>query len=330
MERGKYILSRLAQMLFTFWAFLTILFIMFRATPGDPTSRYVRQGMPRDAQERIIADLGLDQPLHIQYISYFKQLLFDFHLGDSFIYGEPVAGLIWVKFWNTAFLMISSLTVAFAIGIAIGALMAWYRGTRWEAFGIVLTTFTRSLPVFVIGVVFVLVFSLWLGWFPSAGMRSAGAQPDGFLEQYLSREVIWHGFLPFTSAVLLYLSLPALLMRNSMLEVLNADFIKAKRAAGLTTYNIIYNHAVRNSILPIVTVAAIVGGKALGGLVLLEFVFDWPGMGRAMVDAVNSQDYPLAQGMFFIMGSIVIVLNFVADILYGYLDPRVSLEGGEN
>ena len=330
MGRGKYILKRLVQMVFTFWAFLTILFLLFRATPGDPTSRYVRQGMPREAQQQIIVDLGLDQPLHIQYLSYFRQLLFDFDLGTSFIYGDPVASLVWVKFWNTAFLMISSLTVAFAIGITIGALMAWYRGSRWEAVGIVLTIFTRSIPVFVMGVVFVLVFSLWLGWFPSAGMRGVGSQPEGFFETYLSQEVIWHGILPFTSAVVLYLSLPALLMRNSMLEVLSADFIKAKRAAGLTTYTIIYKHAVRNSILPIVTVAAIVGGKALGGLVLLEFVFDWPGMGRAMVDAVNSQDYPLAQGMFFIMGSIVIILNFVADILYGYLDPRVSLEGGDD
>lgn len=329
MGRGKYIVKRLAQMVFTFWAFLTILFLLFRATPGDPTSRYVRQGMPADARQQIIADLGLDQPLYVQYISYFRQLLLDFDLGESFIYGEPVSDLIWVKFWNTAFLMISSLVVAFAIGITAGALMAWYRGSKGEAAGIVFTIFTRSVPVFVIGVVFVLVFSLHLGWFPSAGMRSVGSQPDGFWERYLSREVLWHGVLPFASAVVMYLSLPALLMRNSMLEVLNADFIKAKRAAGLSTYRIIYAHAVRNSILPIVTVAAIVGGKALGGLVLLEFVFDWPGMGRAMVDAVNSQDYPLAQAMFFIMGSIVIILNFVADILYGYLDPRVSLEGEE-
>ncbi len=320
-----YVLRRIGQLLLTYFVFLTILFVLFRMMPGDPTSVFILEGLPAEAREERIEELGFNDPLYIQYFDYMRQLMTG-EFGDSIIYREPVVNIIWDKVANTLFLMGSSLILAYTIGILGGALMGWYRGTRFEKIGIVGVLTARSSPEFWIGIILLSVFVFWLGWFPAAGMRTVGLDSGEGIWRFLNRDFLWHLFLPMLTGAIFFTATPALLMRNTMLDVLDEDYIEVKEAEGLPERRILYRHAARNSILPVVTVLAIVTGAAMGGSVIIETVFNWDGMGRAIVDAVNRRDLPLAMAAFFIMGSLVIFMNFVADIAYVYLDPRVEYE----
>lgn len=321
----EYVVRRIGQLAVTYWAFITILFLLFRIVPGDPTTMFVAQGLSGEARNKVIENLGLNEPLHVQYIDYIAQLLHgDF--GRSFIFRRPVVEIITVKFWNTVFLMVGAIVLAYLIGITLGVLLAWWRGSNFEKVGIVATLWARSSPTFWTGILLLMVFVFWLGWFPAGGIRSVGAEFEGFWGKYFAWDFVYHVILPMLTGAIYYMATPTLLMRNTMMEILNAEFIDVKRAEGLSTFNIMYKHAARNSILPIVTVTALVAGKAIGGQLIIEVVYNWPGMGRAMVRAVNYNDYPMAMAAFFLMGSVVIFLNFVADLGYAYLDPRVTYE----
>lgn len=325
MGMKEYVVRRVGQLAVTYWAFITILFLLFRVMPGNPTTMFVASGLGPQARQEIIDNLGLNEPLHVQYVDYMGQLLTG-SFGRSFQYREPVSNIIVTKFWNTIFLMAGAITLAYIIGILGGALLAWWRGSRFETAGILATLVARSSPTFWTGILLLIVFVYGLDWFPAGGIRTIGTQVDGFWDKYFSVDFAHHVFLPMLTGAIYYMATPTLLMRNTMLEILNDDFIKVKKAEGLSQFTVLYKHAVRNSLLPIITIVALVAGKAIGGQLLIEVVFNWPGMGRAMVTAVNYNDYPLAMAAFFFMGSVVIALNFVADLLYAYLDPRVTYE----
>lgn len=321
----EFVVRRIAQLILTFWVFVTILFVLFRAAPGDPTSMYVTQGMSPAAREATIERLGLNRPLHTQYVDYIGQLLSgDF--GTSFRYNEPVWDILVVKFWNTIILMGSALVLAYVLGITFGALLGWYRGTTFERGGIVVALMARSSPEFWTGIIVLSIFSFWLGLFPSGGMRAIGTETGSFVGRYLAWDFVYHMILPMMAGAIYYMATPMLLMRNTMLDVLKADFIEIKKAEGLPEHQILFRHAARNSVLPLVTVMAIVSGTAIGGSLIIETVFNWPGMGREMVESIHYNDYPVAMGTFFLMGSVVIMMNFVADLAYGYLDPRVQYD----
>lgn len=321
----KFVISRIGQLAVTYWVFLTLLFVLFRAMPGDPTTLFIFEGMGPEARQERIAELGLDEPLHSQYFDYIGQLLTgDF--GNSFIYREPVLAIMADKFVNTMILMGSALLLATTVGILGGALLGWWRGTRVEKAGVVTILAARSSPTFWIAIILLNVFTLQLGWFPAGGMRTVGTATSDGIWYYLNLDFLRHLFLPMLTGAIFYMATPALLMRNSMIDVIDADFIEFKEAEGLPEWRILYYHAARNSILPVVTVVAIVIGAAMGGSVIIETVYNWDGMGRAMVNAVNRRDYPLAMATIYIMGSVVIFMNFVADIAYVYLDPRVEYE----
>jgi peptide/nickel transport system permease protein len=321
----KYVTRRILQLLFTYWAFLTILFGVFRLAPGDPTSMYLAQEMGPEERQRILEQYGLNEPMHIQYFDFLAQFLTgDF--GQSFRFGEPVWDVMVVKFWNTILLMGVAFLLAYTIGVLLGAFLGWVRQTRTEKAGIIVTLLARSSPEFWIGIVVLMVFPFGLGWFPAGGMRSPGAEWSWFWGRYLSWDFVEHMVLPVLTGVIYYMATPTLLMRSSMINVLDADFIDIKKAEGIPEHIILYKHAARNSILPMVTVVALVVGLSIGGSLVIETVFNWPGMGRAMINAVTYNDYPLAQALFFLMGSIVILMNFVADMAYVYLDPRVRYD----
>ena len=321
----KYVVRRIGQLLVTYFVFLTLLFVIFRVAPGDPASMYLLEGMTPEERQALIQRLGLDQPWYIQYVEFLQQLLV-FDMGTSYRYGEPVYDVIAVKFWNTILLMGPAFVLAYTIGVAAGAFIGWVRGTVKEEVGVVLTLVARSSPEFWLGIILLMIFSFGLGWFPSSGMRAPGFQTEVFWHRYLSWDFLHHLFLPLLTGVIFYMATPALLMRSSMIQVLDQDFIEIKKAEGLPEYVILYKHAARNSILPITTVVALVVGISLGGSLVIETVFSWPGMGREMVESVLFNDYAIAQMIFFLMGSVVIFMNFVADLAYVYLDPRVKYE----
>lgn len=322
-ERLGYIMSRLGQMGLVFWVVVTILFVLFRLMPGNPLVAYIDPTFTEEMQQALLRQFGLDQPLHIQYLLYLKNLLRG-ELGQSFFYRDPVSKLVWAVFPNTILLTGTALILAYLIGVIGGVFLAYWRGTWIENLGITLTLMSRAAPEFWVGMIALTLFAFGLGWFPSGGASSPGTIYDSEWQKIFSLDFWKHLALPaLTMAVYLH-GLPLLLMRSNMLEVMEEDFVVLARMKGLSEWWVMLHHAARNALLPVVTALALGIGYAIGGNVVIETIFSWPGLGRLLVRAVTASDYPLAQGAFFLIAAVMIFMNFVADLLYGLLDPRVS------
>ena len=321
----NFIIRRVIQVLISLFIVATLVFFLFRLLPGDPTAAMIQPEMTAEAQKMILERFGLDRPLHEQYFMYMTNLL-QGDMGISFHYRLPVSQVIGTYILNSLILMFSSILLAYGMGIIIGGLMSWYRGSKMETIlsGIVLTF--RSLPPFFMGMLAIMIFSFQLGLFPHSGMRSTGADMSGFFQTYINLDFLWHLVLPVLASSLFYLARPTLIMRNTMLELKGADFVELARAKGLKESRIIYIHAARNAVLPVVTNLALFLGMAIGSAVAVEYVFGWPGLGREMVRAAQLRDYPLAQASFFMLATKVMILNLIVDILYGYLDPRITYQ----
>jgi ABC-type dipeptide/oligopeptide/nickel transport system permease component len=296
---------------------------MFRILPGDPTTMFVDAALPIEAQEAVLQQFGLDKPLVEQYWVYMKNFV-QGEFGISFTSREPVIEVISDYLLATILLMGFTVGLALIVGVFGGALAAWYRGTKFEAIVVSIALFFRSAPIFWIGMVGLSFFSYKLNWFPTGGMHTPGQQFTGFFDKYFTLEFLRHLALPVIVGAAYYVASPLLIMRSSMINVMEEDFIEMSRAKGLKERTILFKHAARNALLPVVTEIALLIGFAIGGQVLLEVVFNWPGIGRLIVDSVQRNDYPVAQATFFLMGVIVVFLNLISDILYGYLDPRVT------
>lgn len=325
MGKKEFVTRRIVQIVFLYFGIATMLFFLFRAAPGDPLAAYVGTGFTEEQAAQIRAKFGLDQPIHVQYWKFITNLVvFDF--GLSYITGEPVWQIIKDRLWNTVILMGTSIILAYLIGVPFGAYLAWNRGSKKERLGVILALVSRSAPVFWTGLLGIWIFSLKLGWLPAGSMSAPGVTYSSKIDQFTSPGFWRHLILPaFVQAAYFY-SLPALLMRNSMLEVMNEDFIDFAELKGISDFTVMLKHAARNALLPIVTAFAVAAGFAVGGSVVLETVFAWPGLGRKMVRAVVANDYPVAQGTFLILAGLVLVANFLADLAYGYLDPRITYD----
>lgn len=319
----KYIGRRVVIMLVMLMLISTMIFFLFRAMPGDPTAYIVDPSMPQEARELMLERYGLNDSKWKQYTIFVKDLVrLDF--GDSFFYGRPVSKVIGERVPATLILMFSAMVFAYVIGVFGGAWMAWKRGSKLESAGITFALIFRSAPTFWVALMAILLFATKLKWFPAQGMRTAGYTGETFSEIFLTLDFLKHLILPSLVSGLYFIATPLLTMRNSMLEVLSEDYIEMAHAKGLKDKTILYKHAARNALLPVVTAGALFVGSAIGGQVLLEVVFSWPGLGREIVQAVTRHDYPLAQGAFIIISAIMMFMNLVADILYGVLDPRIS------
>ncbi|OWZ83720.1 ABC transporter permease [Natranaerobius trueperi] len=322
MGTQQFIIRRLFQMIISMFIVATVVFFLFRLLPGNPTTAMIEPGWSTEAREMLLERFGLNEPLHVQYFRYLGNLT-QLDFGISFHYSRPVIMVIGDMIWNTLILMISSMIVAYTIGTLGGVLLAWYRGTKFEAFGITTGLIFRALPPFFVGMLFIMLFSFNLGWFPHSGMRTAGYVAEGFMDRYINLDFLRHLILPMTVSSLYFLAQPMLIMRNTMMEVMGEDFVEMAEAKGLTKARIMYVHAARNALLPVVTQGALFLGMAIGGQVLIEYVFGWPGLGQEIVLAAQRHDYPVAQASFLMMAGLIMIMNFIADMLYGYLDPRV-------
>ncbi len=318
-----FILRRLVQMVITLWVLTTILFLMFRLLPGDPASMYVDAALSVEAQQAVREQFGLDKPIYQQYLIYVGNVAHG-EFGRSFYYRVPVGDVIVDKLLATVMLMGTSVIVAFLLGTLGGAVLAWKRGSKFEITGLITALFFRSAPEFWTGLMGLMIFAYWLHWVPIGGMNTVGQDLTSFTQKYLSLDFLRHLVLPVLVAAGYYLATPLLIMRNSMLEVVGEDFVEMARAKGLSEQAVMFRHAMRNALLPVVTVLTLMVGFAVGGEVLVEIIFRWPGMGREMVLSVQRHDYPVAQASFLILGVIVISMNFITDLVYGWLDPRIS------
>ena len=318
-----YLGRRLLQSILVLWVVVTLLFLLFRLGPSNPLVAYIDTTFTAEQQEALIKQFGLDKSLPEQYFVYLGNLLLG-ELGDSFTYRKPVVDVIWAVLPNTVYLTLTSLFFAYLVGVASGIFLAWRRGSHTEGAGVVAALMTRAAPEFWVGMILLSVFSFQLGWFPSSGISEPGVLYTSESDKLTSPDFWWHMALPAFASALHLLGLPLLLMRSNMLEVMQDDFITMGRLAGYTERRLMVRHAARNALLPVATALALGIGYSIGGDVVIENVFGWPGLGRTLVKAVSSSDYPLAQGAFLYLAAIMIFMNFVADIMYGLLDPRVG------
>ena len=303
---------------------MTILFMLFRLVPGDPTAQVISPALDVASQLRLKQAFGLDLPMWQQFLIFLKNLL-TFEWGRSFTTGQPVADLLGHWLINTLLLMTTGIVLAIALGVVLGVLMAARRGGTLDHVATVVGLVCQAAPPFVIGILLLIGLSYRIDLLPSGGMLIAGAAPGSTWDLVGSADFLKHLVLPTLTITALYVATPMLVMRDSMLEVLGSDYVEFARAKGLSPARVLFRHAARNALLAVVTVSSLILGFAIGGQIVVETVFSWPGMGKAMVDAALQHDYPVAQAAFFLMAVVVIGLNLVTDLSYSLLDPRIRL-----
>jgi len=320
----EFIIRRILYTLFTLFAVATILFFIFRMLPGEPTAQIISPALDEAAQARMKAAFGLDKPLYVQYVLYLKNIV-TLEWGRSFTTSKKVFDMLSYRFWNTIFLMRAAMCFTLVAGIGLGMIMAWRRSGSLDVGATVSALVLQSAPPFVTGILLLMVLSYRLDIFPTGGMHTPGMRLETGILILFNKDFLHHLVLPTITVAFYYLATPMLIMRDSMLEVLGSDFIELAKAKGLAPRVVMMKHAARNALLPVLTVSSIMVGFAIGGQVIVEQVFSWPGMGQLMVEAASGQDYPVAQATFLILAAVVIVLNLIADISYSYLDPRISV-----
>jgi len=320
----RFFLRRTAFYAFTAWAAITINFFLPRMMKGDPVSAYLQKNQGRISPEaidslRTLFGLDSTKSLFEQYIDYW-QLLFSGDLGRSFSKGlAPVTDVIASAIPWTVGLVGIATVISFVVGTSIGAYIGWRRGSKAD--GIVpVATFFSTVPYFWMGLIAIAIFSTTLGWFPASHAYDKGTQPSFTLE--FAGQVIQHGFLPALTLVIGSLGGWILGMRNMMITVLDEDYVTVAQAKGLRPSRVLVNYAARNASLPQLSSFAMSLGFIVGGTLVMELVFSYPGAGKLLLDATTAKDYPLMQGLFLVITLTVLVANILADVAYAILDPR--------
>jgi len=290
--------------------------------PGGPSVLYAEPGLRPEDIQRLIEHYGLDKPLYVQYVVFLKGM-FSGDFGRSFQYKVPALEVLGYRMWNTLILAGVSFVFAYSFGITMGVLLTRFRGKIVDRVIMVSSFVVRSTPTFWVAMVFIMFFSFTLWWFPHAGMHEPGFIAGDFFHNYFSIDFLRHLFLPVLVDFVYFFSFPMLILRNTMLQIQGDDFVELARAKGLSTNQVLFKHVMRNALLPIVTLMSTYVGMALSGAPALEYVFSWPGLGNELLLSVTRADYPVAQAAFFLLAVTTTVMNLVADLLYGYLDPRV-------
>jgi peptide/nickel transport system permease protein len=323
-ERLRYIRRRVFLAVPVLLFIVVLNFLLMQLAPGDAAD--VLAGEAGSATPEYMNQLrqkfGLDQPVYIQLLKYVGNIL-TFDLGFSFRHNLPVSELILSRLGPTLLLMGSVLVISIVMGIFLGAVAARYLN-RWQDNVIsTLVVLTYATPVFWAGLMLIVVFSVGLGWFPTSGMESVAAFHTGFARVV---NIAHHMVLPVITLTLFYLALYTRLMRASVIEQYTMDYVTTARAKGMQEKEVMWRHILRNACLPVLTMAGIQAGALLGGAVVVETVFSWPGLGLLAYESLFARDLNLLLGIFFISACLVIVVNLVVDLLYSSLDPRIDLK----
>jgi peptide/nickel transport system permease protein len=304
-------------------AIVVLNFLLLQLAPGDAAQ--VLAGEAGSASPEYMAELrqrfGLDRPLAVQLLLYLRSVL-SLDLGFSFRHNMPVLTLILMRLGPTLLLMGATLVLAVTGGAVLG-LVAAARPAGWrDTLVSMLALVAYATPLFWVGLMAIVVFSLKLGWFPISGMETVGAFHEGWARVV---DIAWHLVLPVLTLALFYLALYTRLMRAAVLEQTRLDYVTTARAKGLGERRILASHVLRNAVLPVVTMAGVQAGNLLGGSVVIESVFAWPGLGLLAFQALFARDFNLLMGIFLLSSCLVVVINLVTDLLYTALDPRVAL-----
>ncbi len=304
----RYILVRVVGVVPVLIGITLAVFLMVRAVPGDPIAiMFANQPQPTAEQRAIIErEMGLDLPIHRQYVRFITNAVRG-DLGISYRTKQPVKDHIITRLPNTAKLAATSLVIAMVIGISAGVLAATFRNTWIDRISMLIAIIGVSIPAFWLGMMMILLFSLRLGWFPTAGA-------EGW------KTVV----LPAFTMGLVVSAVLARVTRASMIEALQQDYIRTARAKGLREYFVVYRHALRNALIPVVTIVGLLVGSLLSGAFIVEAVFGYPGIGSLAVQALLTRDFPMIQGIVLFIAIVYVIVNLLVDILYGFIDPRIK------
>ena len=303
----RHLLQRFLLTLPSLWLVLTLVFLMIHIVPGDPVEQMLGEGAAPGQIAELRHSLGLDQPIGKQYVRYLFQLAHG-DLGKSLKFGAPVRAVIFERYPATLQLSLLALLVCAVIAIPAGVLAAHRRGkTSDRAVGL-FTLFGLAFPNFALGPVLILIFSIELGLLPVSGRGSA-----------------LNYILPAATLGAALAAILTRMVRGAMLEELSADYVRTARAKGLSTTTVLFRHAFRNALIPIITILGLQFGTLLAGTIVTETIFSWPGIGRLTVQAISSRDYPLLQGCILVIAVSYVLVNLMTDVLYSFIDPRVRL-----
>lgn len=304
----RYIFKRLLMLIPVMLGVTFLVYFIISLTPGDPAALILGNGATQESIQELREEMGLNQPVVIQYGNYMKGLLTG-DMGTSYSTGKKVLGEVSQRFPNTFKLTFSAIFLAILISIPIGIISATRQYSIFDNVGMIIALIGISMPSFWTGLIFIIIFALNLGWFPSSGMSGLSSM-----------------VLPsFTLAVAATAGITRT-MRSSMLEVIRQDYINTAKAKGVSKYNTIKKHALKNALIPAITVIGLQFGVLLGGAVLTETVFSWPGIGRLMVESIQRKDTPMVLGCVIVFAVAFSVVNLIVDILYAFIDPRIRSE----
>lgn len=324
MERLIFFAKRCIKAMLVILFVIAINFALIRSAPGDPATILAGEAGAVDAGfvERVRKDYGLDQPLPVQFATYVKQLV-SFDFGQSYRENRPVKDIILEKLPATLLLTLSAFVFSILLGISLGVAAARRTGSVLDTLITAGSLVFFAMPLFWFGLLAIVVFSLKLGWLPAYGMSTVGADLQGWAALL---DVGKHLLMPAVTLGLFYVAIYTRVTRAAAIEVMDQDFVKTAYAKGVPEGRIWRRHILRNAMLPVITFVSLQAGHILGGSVLVETVFAWPGIGRLAFDALFQRDYNLLLAVFFVSSVMVVIFNLVADLLYSVADPRIELQ----
>ncbi|WP_017436548.1 ABC transporter permease [Saccharococcus caldoxylosilyticus] len=311
-----------------------VVFFMIRAIPGNPAQVILGQKATKEAVAALTHKLGLDQPWYVQYIKYLGSLLHG-DLGESIRTGAAISDEIWPYLAATLELSLAAMIIAVVIGVNAGIISAWFQNSWFDYIAMVLALIGVSMPIFWLGLMEQWVFAIQLDWLPTSGREDVRNPIEPITHLYLLdtllagnteqfMQVLQHLILPSVALATIPMAIIARITRSSMLEVMKSDYIRTARAKGLSMFWVVYKHSLKNAIIPVLTVIGLQTGLLLGGAILTETIFSWPGIGRYIYDAIGYRDYPVIQSGILVIATIFIFINLIVDLLYAVIDPRIK------
>ena len=313
-----YLVRRLLLVVPVLLGVSVVVFLVLHLSPGDPAEIMLGPQATKEDLERLRLELGLTEPLPVQYARWLGHVV-QGDLGRSLWMKRPVLGEVLVRFKATLILTSTALVLSTVGGIALGVASSTRPNSALDRLSAVASLFGVSMPVFWLGIVLMVIFALWLGWLPASGMYSPYGGGD-------LRDLLAHLALPAVTLAAASVTIVARLTRSTMLETLGQDYIRTARAKGVIERLVVLRHGLRNALIPIVTVVGVQAGYLLGGAVLTETVFAWPGVGTLMVQGILARDFPLVQGCVLVVALCFVLVNLAVDLVYVWLDPRIRYE----
>jgi len=331
-----YIIRRSLILIPTLLGVSIIVFLMLRFTPGDPAELLLGERATDEALEQIREHLGLNEPLYVQYGKFLKRLMKG-DLGETIWSRQKVWIEVKERFPATIELTVAALLISCFFGIMFGIISATRQYSIFDYLSMLGALIGVSMPIFWLGLVFMLIFSVNLGWLPLSGRLSIGVELEVITNFYILdavltgnwvafKDALWHIIMPAVTLSSIPTAIVARMTRSSMLEVLRQDYIKTAKAKGLSRFMVTFKHALRNALIPVVTTIGLQFGVALGGAILTETIFAWPGVGKWMFDAVMKRDYMVIQGGTLVIAALFVVINLSVDVLYAVINPRISIQ----